>query len=254
MKRTLFLVMALTLPQAFAIDYNIDLGKTEGSSIVSSTGVVIGSNAKTSGTIQSDDVVYGATYTTLSSAIGRGLTWYSNIGFSSDTNIGDISPTANAVTIVTDGPNISQAVTGAAFAYTLSAQTVADLDIAKGLSVSFDIKVGSGNNNNTAQSVNVQLLTAFGDSNTFSYSNPNKTETPSGTATLTLDSDILTQLSQSGTDQELIFFVSDPSTVTGTNEGWTISNIKLSYSVVPEPATATLSLFALAGLAFRRRR
>ena len=34
----------------------------------------------------------------------------------------------------------------------------------------------------------------------------------------------------------------------------TLSNIKLTANLVPEPTTATLSLLALAGLASRRRR
>lgn len=54
-----------------------------------------------------------------------------------------------------------------------------------------------------------------------------------------------------------VVWTANPATETGNagaGQTVTISNIALSYTAVPEPTTATLSLLALAGLAARRRR
>lgn len=253
MKNSLFLLAFAAAPVFAAGDTIVmDLFTAPGSNLVSTSGVVIGSNQKTPGTLASSSVTAGADYATLNSALTQDLTWYSNVGPNTQTNIGDIVAAAGAVTIVTDGPNGSGRVSGAAFAVTLGADIVSSLKPDSEMTLTFDISVTTGNNNDPGQSLNAQMLTSAGVSDVFTYSNTGKKATAPASATLTLDSTTVAALAASQQQQKIIVLFSDTAVTGGTNEGWTVSNLKLHYA--PEPATATLSLLALAALASRRKR
>lgn len=256
MKHSFLLAVLIFAGQSLGADVTLNLGTLSGSGLTTSSGVVIGSDAKTSGTTQDSSVVNDATYSTLSGVITSDLVWYSNIGSTSATDIGGISAVGNAATIVTDGPNTAKAVSAAAFAYTLSSSVLATLDTSKSITLSFNVYVSGGNNAEGKRSQYIQfaLLTSNGSSTTYTYANTDGTGTAAADVTLTLSSAQVTALAEAKVDQKLIFVASDTEIVTGTNEAFTIKDIKLNYTTVPEPTTATLSLLALVGLCSRRRR
>ncbi|MGN0811183.1 MAG: PEP-CTERM sorting domain-containing protein [Akkermansia muciniphila] len=268
MKHSFLLAALIFAGQVLGGDVELNLGTLEGSGLISYdsgesvTGVVIGSNAKTGGTTQSNSVVHGAGYATLSNTITNNLVWYSNIGSSTTTDISGINAVDNSATIVTDGPSSSNAkVSAAAFGYTLTSSVLATLDTSKSITLNFKVYVSGGNNNKDGQNITFNLLSSVGDSNTFTYANGTKNDggtviiAAEADVVLTLSSDKVQLLAATGVDQKLIFVASDSNIISGSNEAFTIKDIKLKYSTtVPEPATATLSLLALAGLCVRRRR
>lgn len=258
MKHSFLLAALIFAGQVLGGDVELNLGTLEGSGLISSSGVLIGSNQKTTDVTQSNSVTNSATYVTLNTALTNDLVWYSNIGPTSSTDIGTEhvpGPISGAVSIVTDGPNTSQAVSAAAFSYTLTSSVLATLDTSKFITLSFNVYVSAGNNNQKTQSLKFDLLSSVGSAGAVTYTNTNGVNTDSKDVTLTLSSETVASLVETGVDQKLIFVASDPTIVTGTNEAFTIKDIKLKYSTtVPEPATATLSLLTLVGLCVRRRR
>lgn len=266
MKHSFLLAALIFAGQVLGGVVELNLGTLEGSGLISygsgesATGVVIGSNSKTGGVVANPSVVHGATYSTLTPILSNNLTWYSNVGSTTSyTNITGIKAVDGAATIVTDGPSGYSTVSAAAFAYTLTSNVLSTLDTSKSITLSFKVSVSGGNNSKT-QSIQFGLLSSAGSADTVSYTNTNGTSTAETEVTLTLSSAMVQLLAQPGddqtiADQKLIFIASDPSITAGTNEAFTIKDIKLKYSTtVPEPATATLSLLALAGLCVRRRR
>lgn len=267
MKHSFLLAALIFAGQVLGGDVELNLGTLEGSGLISygsgesATGVVIGSNSKTGGVVADSSVVHGATYSTLTPILSSNLTWYSNVGSTTDgTNITGINAVDGAATIVTDGPGGTSRVSAAAFAYTLTSSVISTLDTSKSITLSFKISVSGGNNNYKTQSIEFGLLSSAGSADSVSYTNTNGTNTAETEVTLTLSSAMVQLLAQPGddqtiADQKLIFIASDSSITAGTNEAFTIKNINLKYSTtVPEPGTATLSLIALAGLCSRRRR
>lgn len=267
MKHSFLLAALIFAGQVLGGDVELNLGTLEGSGLISygsgesATGVVIGSNSKTGGVVAHSSVVHGATYSTLTPILSSNLTWYSNVGSTTDgTNITDINAVNGAATIVTDGPGGTSRVSAAAFAYTLTSSVISTLDTSKSITLSFKVSVSGGNNSSKTQSIEFSLLSSAGSADSVSYTNTNGKNTAETEVTLTLSSAMVQLLAQPGddqtiADQKLIFIASDSSITAGTNEAFTIKDIKLKYSTtVPEPATATLSLLALAGLCVRRRR
>lgn len=162
-------------------------------------------------------------------------------------------PSPNTATLVTDGPGAASLHVGAiAFSYTLSQGLVSTLKPDTTISIAFNVSVSGGNNNSNEQAIAAQLLSAVGSSNIVTYTNTEKTSTAPAALTMTLDETAVNSMIASGTSQKLIVLISDTDNISGTNEAWRFSSMKLSYT--PEHATATLSLLALAGLAARRRR
>lgn len=256
MKKTLvMLACAALVAPAFADGeiqpVVIDLFTASGSSLVSSTGVLIGGNSHTGSSTESSAITANATYATLSAAITTDLKWYADRDQSNVDN--GALPSPNTATLVTDGPGAASGHVGAiAFSYTLSQSLVSSLVSDTTISLAFDVSVSGGNNNQKNQAIAARLMSAYGSSDIVTYSNTEGVNTAPAKLTVTLNEDVVNSMIASGTSQKLILLVSDTDNISGTNEAWRLSSMKLSY--VPEPATATLSLMVLAGLAARRKR
>ena len=226
------------------------------------SGIMIGGRNNTgSATENSSEVL--PDFTTMSAIVTATNTWYTNHNWSDVGNEASLPSDKYGITMVTDGPN-TNGCQWIAFAYELSADTLAGMAEANSdLALTFNVKV-SGGNNKKSQTISFFLLSsASGLPAADVYGNGTGTtitgkETAPKDVTLTLSAAKVAQLAAPGTKQNLIFLMYDEDLATQTNEAWTITNMKLTYKtpapVVPEPATATLSLLALAGLAARRRR
>ena len=257
MKKTLIALVALSgLAMADTVTNTVDL-----SDLMSvETGVVFGGDNSLntqSGTTVSAEAL--ADFTTMSQYVTATNTWYTDNNYS-NVNNGAKPTDAYGITMITDGPAPATGhCSWIAFAYQLDSATLADMAEAESsLAITFNVKVSGGNNNNKGQGVAFNLLTAANNITQAQYGNTSGTDTAAEDVTLTLSAAKVAQLAATGTNQNLIFLMTDTDNVTGTNEYWTVTNMKLTYNtpapVVPEPATATLSLLALAGLAARRRR
>lgn len=198
-----------------------------------------------------------SSYTNLKNHIDGKKGWYTDHLCS---NVGDakssLSVNGQSMLFITDGPQGTSHPNFAVAGFTLTATTVAEMAaVGSGLTFSFNVSVPTGNNNKNDQSIGFKLLSAAGDGTgeDLTYSNGNGKNTLAADKSITLSADQVAALAASKTDQVLYFMVYDTDNVNGTNEGWVLRDFKASYSV-PEPATATLSLLAMAGLLARRRR
>lgn len=139
-----------------------------------------------------------------------------------------------------------------AFSYTLPETLVCTLKPDTTISIAFKVAVSGGNNNRNDQGIVAQLMSAFGTSELVTYTNSGKTSTAPATLTMTLNEAAINSMIASGSAQKLILLITDTDNISGTNEAWRISSMKLSY--IPESAASSLSLLTLAALSARRKR
>ncbi|MDO4410136.1 MAG: PEP-CTERM sorting domain-containing protein [Akkermansia sp.] len=244
---TLFAVAGLASGATMSLD---DLNNTYGAVIGGGEGYYANNPINTATSVNGTFST-STSYSDLSNLFTNTNTWYVNgtcnfnVGY---TNKDTITP--NGVSLIAGGPKADSANGGIAF--TLSADLLANF--IGDLTLSFDASRVAGNNN-TNHEIKFGFITSEGSyvSSVYNTKTGDNLLTDSPNVKLTLSSDIVESLKNQGTDQKVIL-VAETNQVTGSNSIVMMNNFALDGEMVPEPATASLSLLGLAALMIRRRR
>lgn len=249
MKKTLFAILALNglvlaeTPVADVTSINGTYGTVMGGYSDSINNALITQNAITS----------SSTYSELNNQLLTEDEWYISNGF--NTNVGGYTANEGAITLIAGGPPSAGNSAVGAIKFTVTAGALYECTGA--LTLSFDICLTSAGNPQKNHEFTFSLLSRdYTVSTTYNSKEGSNllSATTTTTASLTLTEEQVAAMKQSEKNQTLILLVST-NNITGSNKGVLMSNFQLQgVSLVPEPATATLSLLALAGLAVRRRR
>ena len=209
-----------------------------------------GDDALNTAIVASQQLTSSMSYAELSGELKTDNEWYITQGFNNGVYGNNYAANEKAITFIAGGPAGTKP-TVAAMAFSVSADTLQSYTGA--LTLAFDINLANGNNNKNHQ-ITFYLLNSQYTASSITYNtkegsniSPAETAAPA-TVTLTFTANQLADMQSQG-DQTFIFMAAC-NDVTGSNRGIAMSNFRF----VPEPATATLSLLALAGLAARRRR
>ena len=250
MKKTLIALLALNgLVMADTPIANVD-------SINGTYGTVVGGyNANddkiNTAIVTQNAITSSSTYTELNKQLLTEDQWYISAGFNG--NVGGYTANQGAITLIAGGPSKNSAVGAIKFTVTAGAL----YECTGALTLSFDICLTNAGNNSLNHEFTFSLLSSdYAVSSTYNSKSGSNvlSADKTTTASLTLTEDQVATMKQSEKNQTLILLVST-NNITGSNKGVLMSNFQLQgVSLVPEPATATLSLLALAGLAARRRR
>lgn len=253
MKKTLLALLALSGAASAEISSLDVLNETYGT--------LIGSRSNTA-TEATTAFGPASTYTDLKNLLNTENVWYVTNNYVEDldvykstryNNLPEI-PT-DTVTIVAGGPSANSA--SGAIKFTLNAETIAQYEGA--ITLTFDVALHEGNNRQN-HAFTFALMGNLEDSDfktsiTYNSKSGNNLLTTTDTKVeLSMSAEQVEAMQTAGTDQTLVLLAATDQ-VTGSNRSVTMKNFALEgQKNVPEPATAALSLLALAGLAARRRR
>lgn len=216
-------------------------------------GTLVGSRANNAKVTQAP-ISSLSTYDELVSQLPTKNEWYVTSGYNA--NISGYAATPGAITIVAGGPANNGSAMSTAIMFDITKEQLASMT--DEFILFFDVRLTDAGNNKENHAFNFNLSTLLnpGSTNPWyskkSISLHTKTNnTPSGLTTMQISmATILDDMKARESDHTMILQIQTSETY-GSNKGIEVSNFRV---LVPEPATATLSLLGLGALAWRRRR
>ena len=241
MKKTLITLMSLA-GVATAEPLTLEL------TALNSPGTLIG-GAKNNAAVTTNAFDNTTDFTTLTGLFTESDKWYVSQGYNTNVGTSDVPSSTDGAVLVAGGPGTARSAIGG-IEFSLTSTQLSQFDGA--IDFTFNVSRQGGNNNSNHQ-ITFYLLT---DSVTLTSSTYNTktgdnllTADSSTYVSLTFNAEQVAAMQATGEDQTFVF-VAYSDAVNGSNSGVLMNN----FTMIPEPATATLSLLALAGLAARRRR
>mgnify|MGYP003305013082 CR=1 FL=1 len=240
MKKTLITLMALA-GVATAEPLTLEL------TALNSPGTLIGGSSN-SAAVTTEAFDNTTDFTTLTGLFTESDKWYVSQGYNNDIGTGDVSSSTDGAVLVVGGPGTARSAIGG-IEFSLTSTQLSQFDGA--IDFTFNVSRHGGNNKKNHE-ITFYLLT---DSVTLTSSTYNTSTgdnlltADSSYVSLTFNAEQVAAMQATGEDQTFVF-VAYSNAVNGSNSGVLMNN----FTMIPEPATATLSLLALAGLAARRRR
>ncbi len=198
-------------------------------------------------------------FATLTGLLTQSNTWYASYGYNNNINTSvqnGVPGSSTGVVLVAGGPGASGRSTIGGIEFSLSAAELAQ--VAGPLTFSFNAAHQYGNDNKNHEitfilmSERATLTSSVYNSKEGSNLLEEGAVVPQ-TVELTFSADQVDAMKATNADQTFVFVVYT-NAVNGSNTGVLMNNFTMSGLLIPEPATATLSLLALCGLAVRRRR
>jgi len=194
-------------------------------------------------------------FDSLTTLIVNSDTWYASHGYNNNVGTGHVSANADGTVLVAGGPDGSGRSTIGGIKFSLTSTQLSKVD--GPLTFSFDIARHAGNNNSNHQ-ITFYLRTDTTTLTSLTYNSKTgdnllKADSTTTPVKLSFTAEEVKAMQATGVDQTFVF-VAYTDAVNGSNTGVLMKNFQMSGKLAPEPATATLSLLALCGLAVRRRR
>ena len=251
MKKTFITLLALCgMAAAETLSFNL--------SALNTPNTLIGGSSNNA-LITSSSFDSSTDFSTLTSLFTETGKWYASNGYNNNVGTADVPGSNDGVVLVAGGPGGSGRSTIGGIEFSLSAVELAE--VCGPITFSFDVAHHYGNDNKNHQ-FTFYLLTESVRLTSSTYNSKSgdnllvesaTTQSPFYTVTLAFTDDEVDAMKATGKDQTFAF-VAYSDAVNGSNTGALMKNFQMSGQVIPEPASATLSLLALAGLAVRRRR